>query len=101
MKDIIIIIGGFYILYGILGLLGIQMIPTNFKGYSWTKMYKRKAGIGWLMFGIPLVIIGYFNTVKEPLIIFLISIPSFIYGLWLDKYYNNKIKDKNLTDSEN
>ena len=43
----------FWIGYGILGLLGIQNIPSKYKGHSWTKGYIRKQGITWLLVGVP------------------------------------------------
>lgn len=43
----------FWIGYGILGLFGIQNIPSKYKGHAWTKDYIRRQGITWLIVGVP------------------------------------------------
>lgn len=41
------------IVYGIVGILGFQIVPRKYRGYNWSKKYKRTQGVGWLLVDDP------------------------------------------------
>ena len=45
----------FWIVYGILTLVGIAPISKQYQGYSWSQQYRRSCGISWLLLGGPLM----------------------------------------------
>ncbi len=87
----------FYICYGIAGVLGIQRIPKKYKGYSWTKKYKRSSGVAWLMLGIPWLIIieiaKYTGTKFFLAGIVISALPALAYSFWIQWKYNKKISE--------
>lgn len=87
----------FWIGYGILGLFGIQNIPSKYKGHSWTKEYIRKQGITWLLVGAPWL--AFYLVCKfvipevnislgiELLVLVALSLPTIIFTfIWERKY---------------
>lgn len=54
---VFLILGIFFTLYGAAGLCGFQRIAERYKYKSWTKSYVRACGIGWLMLGIPWILL--------------------------------------------
>jgi hypothetical protein len=88
----------FWIIYGILGLFGIQNIPEECKNKSWTKQYKRSRGIGWLILGISWIVVYFILSAYEPggliivAIIILVSIPSIVYSSYKEKKYKAELE---------
>lgn len=84
----------FWIAYGIVGLLGFQIIPPKFKGHRWTKDYIRCQGKGWLVLGIPWLVLSLvlpdtsIGVGITMLIMIAAASPSLIYSVLLDKKYN-------------
>ena len=50
------------IIYGILGLFGIQSIKPEYKNHRWTKAYKRMRGIVWIALGVLWGVIDYLSA---------------------------------------
>lgn len=68
---VLLSLGIFWTLYGVAGLLGFQRINERYKRKSWTKKYIQSCGIGWLMIGIPwivLYLLCFFYEVQWPVI---------------------------------
>ena len=88
----------FYICYGILGLFGKMVVPEKFKGYEWTKNYSKEQGFSYILIGIPWSILCYAFEKFDPgyvvmfSTIILTALPSFIYGIYIDKKYSKLIK---------
>ena len=87
----------FWILYGILGLFGIQNIPAKYKGHSWTKEYIRRQGVTWLVVGVPwlafylvckfLIPEAHIRLDIELLVLVALSLPAIIITfIWERKY---------------
>ena len=96
--DTILFFGVLWILYGCAGLLGVQKIPSKFKGYAWTRRYTRWQGGLWLVLGIPWVLLCAVMKEREaglPVMLALLlgcSLPGLIYSLVLDSRYNKKLE---------
>ncbi len=86
----ILIMSLFWILYGVLGLFGIQMIPAKYRGHDWTKDYIRYRGISWILLGVPYLAISLF-AYGDPLPIILMilgsAVPSLVYTIVKEKQY--------------
>ena len=89
----IIFMGVFWSIYGVLGLFGIQIIPSKYKGKNWTKSYTRCCGVSWMLLGFPWLVfalvthsmsIDYFIVV---IVLITLSIPSLVYTLAYDRKY--------------
>lgn len=98
--NVLLYISIFWIIYGILGLFGVQAnIPKEFKGQIWTQKYIQKIGLSWLMIGIPWIVyyLLYCNNrlrfTFEVLILVVLSLPSIIFTFVIDKKYKALIKD--------
>jgi len=84
----LMILSVFWIIYGVLGLCGIQNIPKQYKGTEQEKPYKRYCGITWLTLGlawfiVEMVIMLLAIDIARPveaIILFVFSIPSFAYN---------------------
>lgn len=89
-------LGIFWTFYGILGLCGIQRIPSEYKNKAWTKQYIRSCGIGWLMIGVPWILL-YAALSRHPvsppvmaLLIVLLALPASIFSFCIEKKYKAK-----------
>ena len=89
----------FYLIYGILGLFGIQIISEEYKGKAWTKSYIRCCGAMWLGLGVPWLAfyliahdMGLKNYVAAAIML-AISLPSFIFAVFFDKKYKAMLKN--------
>ena len=51
------------IIYGLLGLFGIQSIKPEYKNHRWTKSYKRMRGIVWIALGVLWGVIDYLSSI--------------------------------------
>ena len=92
----------FWILYGIMGLFGVQNIPPQHKGRSWTKDYIRCQGLSWLMLGVPWLAFYLINTFcfadarlktgTVALILAALSVPSVVYTIIWDRKFNRLLE---------
>lgn len=94
----IFFMGIFWMLYGIAGLFGWTLINPNFKGYPWTKEYKRCRGISWLMIGIPCFILGCLiligvNIPLAPVLLCVCGVPTIFYTHRIEKKYKAKLEE--------
>ena len=95
--NVLLFMSGFWILYGIAGLLGFQNIPAKYKGHSWTKDYIRKQGVTWLVLGLPWL--GFYlvrtfvlaeaniSTGMAVVILLLLAVPALITTIILERKY--------------
>ena len=96
-------IGIFWIVYGILGILGIQNIPERYRYKSWTPDYMRANGIGMVIFGVSWVILGIVLKLRPlPLLPSLglavvFSLPALVYALYADR---NTREERRQADKE-
>ena len=96
-------IGIFWIVYGILGILGIQNIPERYRYKSWTPDYMRANGIGMVILGVSWVILGIVLKLRPlPLLPSLglavvFSLPALVYALYVDR---NTREERRQADKE-
>lgn len=90
-------LGIFWTFYGIAGILGVQCIREEYKNKVWTKQYIRLCGMGWLMIGIPWLLlyafISHYNITWAitALFIVILSIPSIIFSICIEKKYKAEL----------
>jgi len=89
----------FWIIYGMLGIFGIQNIPKKYKGSDFEKEYKRDRGISWLLLGIPMFVfwlvvhnMEIINNVPFVIIMIAIALPSIIYDFMAERKYQKLLK---------
>lgn len=89
----------FWIIYGVLALLGVQSIPEKYKGSGFEKEYKRYYGIGWLLLGIPEFVFWVVvrnmdtsNVMPFVIVIIVIGLPSIIYGFVMERKYKKLLE---------
>ena len=98
--DTIFLFGIFWAIYGIAGLLGVQIIPARYRGIKWTRSYIRQQGISWLLLGIPWLILwltldsSALDFRLKALLLIAVSLPAFFYTLWMDKAYRKRLKEE-------
>ena len=99
--NVSLVLSIFWIVYGILGLFGIENIPEKFKGTEYEKAYKRRGGISWIMLGVPGVIL-YFLFKSEIVMlsgwqraaVYLIcAIPAVIHASVTEIKFNKLLKN--------
>ena len=96
-------IGIFWIVYGILGILGIQNIPERYRYKSWTPDYMRANGIGMVIFGVSWVILGIVLKLRPlPLLpgfslAVVFALPALVYALYADR---NTREERRQADKE-
>ena len=96
----ILFMGIFYLIYGVLGLFGIQIIPEEYRGKKWTKGYIRCCGAMWLGVGIPWLVfylIAHDMNIKPyigAVILIAISLPSFLFSFFYEKKYKAMLKNE-------
>ena len=84
-------IGIFWIVYGILGILGIQNIPERYKYRSWTPDYMRANGIGMVILGVSWVILGIVLKLRPMPVLpgfglaVVFSLPALGYAFYADR----------------
>lgn len=86
-----------WIIYGIIGLLGFQFIPPEYKKHDWTKKYIRLQGLGWILLGVPWMAAEFLFAFTEWLgvkviILLVLSVPSLVYMICLERTFRKKIK---------
>ena len=90
----------FYLIYGILGLFGIQIISEEYKGKKWTKSYIRCCGAMRLGLGVPWLafyLIAHNMNLKTHIavaILLAISLPSLIFSCFVDRKYKAMLKNE-------
>ena len=88
-----IVLGAFWVIYGILGFFGVQRVPERCKGKSWTESYMRSCGMAYILLGLPWLVFGLVTyNMKLHLLIgaltmAILAVPAVIYGLVVDKKY--------------
>ena len=91
--ETILYLGIFWTVYGVIGLFGFQVIPSKYKGYSWTRDYISLQAKTWLMLGVPWValslILPTLNISRglTTIAIIAVAIPSLIYSGFIDRKY--------------
>lgn len=96
-------IGIFWIVYGILGILGIQNIPERYRYKSWTPDYMRANGIGMVIFGVSWVILGIVLKLRPMPFLpgfglaVVFSLPALVYALYADR---NTREERRQADKE-
>lgn len=102
--DITFVVSLVWIVYGIVGICGFQIIPANFKGHDWTKDYIRSQGISSLMIGISLLVFDLLlHVLSEPgiagmcFILLALIIPSVVFSYRLEKKYAALLKNEKRT----
>lgn len=91
---VVLCLSVFWIIYGMLGIFGIQNIPEKFRGSGFEKEYKRYRGIGWLLLGIPIFIfwivvhnMDISNKVPFVIVMIVIALPAVIYDFVVVRKY--------------
>ena len=96
--NVILIMSAFWVIYGIAGILGFQVIRSEYKGHDWTKTYVRLLGVSWLMLGIPWLLFDRIavHTAANLLCIILLALamPSIVFTFFIDKKYRNILKNE-------
>lgn len=93
--NVFLLLGFFWIVYGIAGLFGYQRIPERCKNQSWTEQYIRSSGITWLMLGIPWVLLYAADWIWDFRahwgiflgLVVVLSLPSIGYSVWIERKY--------------
>ena len=90
-----IVLGAFWVIYGILGFFGVQRVPERCKGKSWTESYMRSCGIAYILLGLPWLIFGLVTYKMKidfligALAMVILAIPAVICGLIVDRKYKS------------
>jgi len=93
----LLILSVFWIIYGTLGIFGIQNIPQRYKGSDFEKEYKKSRGIGWLLLGVPMFIfwlvvhnMDIANKVPFMIVMIVIALPAIIYDVVAERKFQNR-----------
>lgn len=96
---IVLCLSAFWIIYGVLGLFGVQYIPEKYRGSDFEKEYKRYRGIGWLLLGIPMFVfwivvhnMDISNKVPFVIVMIVIALPALIYDFVVGRKYQKLLK---------
>lgn len=104
-NDLILSFGVFFVIYGIGGLCGIQMMPDKYRGKSWSKSYTQFLGKTWILLGVPWIAahtLTYdkgFSTLTMILIIAACSLPAAIYALINHRKYKALLNAEDSSDA--
>ena len=99
MEDIIVSI--FFIIYGILGLFGIQVISQKYKNTKVEKEYKKNVGVHWIITGVLWLFINliepYMHFVESNRLNFIILavLPGVIYLRMKEKKFKEDSLEEN------
>ena len=103
--DVILMLSTFWVIYGIAGILGFQVIRSEYKGHDWTKTYVRLLGVSWLMLGVPWLLFdriavdtaANIGTGLRCIILLALAVPSIVFTYLIDKKYRNILKNEQKT----
>ena len=96
--DVLLILGAFWTVYGLLGLAGWQRLPARYRGHRWTARYTRQLGLSWILLGIPWLLAGILvrNSAMpwggQCAVMVLVSLPSIVYTWALDRQYKKRLR---------
>ena len=91
-------LGIFYTLYGIAGLLGLQVIPEKYRGQAWTPKYIRCRGFSWVLMGIPWLCLWAVvrntsvDTAVTAIALIACSLPALIYTFVMEHKFKAMLK---------
>lgn len=95
---ILLFMSVFWIVYGVLGLFGIQNIPKKIKSTEYEKEYKRFAGTSWLMVGVPWFVVWLIThniDISAHIVILIMvacAVPAILYTHIGEKKYRALLK---------
>ena len=119
--NVILIMSAFWVIYGIAGILGFQIIRSEYRGHRWTKTYVRLLGVSWLLLGVPwllfdriavytaanigtgllcIILLDIGVTIGDEYILLLVNVlialamPSIAFTFFIDKKYRNILKNE-------
>jgi len=93
--NVILIMSAFWVIYGIAGILGFQVIRSEYRGHDWTKTYVRLLGASWLMFDrIAVHTAANIGTGLLCIILLALAMPSIVFTFFIDKKYRNILKNE-------
>ena len=100
--NMILIMSTFWVIYGIAGILGFQIIRSEYKGHRWTKTYVRLLGVSWLMLGAPWLLVdriavdtaANIGTGLLCIILLALAVPSIVFTCLIDKKYRNILENE-------
>ena len=100
--DVILILSTFWVIYGIVGILGFQIIRSEYRGHRWTKTYVRLLGVSWLLLGVPWLLFdriavytaANIGTGLLCIILLALAMPSIVLTFFIDKKYRNILKNE-------
>ena len=103
--DVILMLSTFWVIYGIAGILGFQIIRSEYRGHRWTKTYVRLLGASWLMLGVPWLLFdriavytaANIGTCLLCIILLALAMPSIAFTCLIDKKYRNILKNEQKT----
>lgn len=106
--NVMFVMGIFWTLCGIVGLLGYQNIPAKYKGHTWTKDMIRCQGKTWLMLGVPWILLYlaatfFFEDLNIKmgtwiLIAALVTVPGLIYTVVWERNYKAMLEAEHTED---
>ena len=91
--SVMLAMGIFWTLYGILGLLGLQVIGERYRGQEWPPRYIRCRGTSWLMIGLPWISLYLLTYAKDVdrvtmgLLMVVCALPAIAYSFVVERKY--------------
>ena len=90
--NVILIMSAFWVIYGIAGILGFQIIRSEYRGHHWTKTYVRLLGVSWLLLGVPWLL---FNRIAVHTAANIgTGLLCIVFTFFIDKKYRNILKNE-------
>ena len=104
---LVLLLSVVWIVYGIIGILGLQKVPPEYQGHSWTKKYSREQGLSFLTLGVPWLIFDRVLTILSMdmtpilrlVILAVLAVPSILYTSAIDKKYKALLSDEEDEES--
>ena len=90
--NVILIMSAFWVIYGIAGILGFQIIRSDVRllGASWLLL-----GVTWLLFDrIAVHTAANIGTGLLCIILLALAMPSIVFTFFIDKKYRNILKNE-------
>ena len=93
--NVILIMSAFWVIYGIAGILGFQVIRSEYRGHDWTKTYVRLLGASWLLLVFKFLFRpADIGTGLLCIILLALAMPSIVFTFFIDKKYRNILKNE-------